>query len=349
MVRNGCVALGDRRIPKQKAALLRRLHQFILVALTCLPSCGIGLCVDQATCPDGSWSSGVSDSGGGSTPAGSTILSSFGDFMASSLHREKTASQFTLTQELALGTTPLPVGYRLVPKIGNDIIPTAGDDDGYLGGSVTFGGRPVTVCGTTQDTVDARVADCAAANSAVATWDGSLNGNSGQGQWKLVTYNGSHEVWRDERTKLIWSDRLGQPGWCRATGSSGGGPYGEVDQYNYCDNIANQPVQATPESWCAEDPGLNTPGAYDSMKGGMRLAATATSPSVVWRLPTKGDYHVAEANGIRFPLPNLLHLYWTATLDSAARNRAWTYSGLSGKFFYIDRTDGGIRARCVGR
>lgn len=327
---------------------MRRLQALALAALFLSPGCDSSRCVNQAACPDGSWSSGVSDSGSGA-PTGNPTPSSFWDFMASSLHREKTAPQMTLKQELALGVSPLPAGHRLVPKIGNDIIPTAGDDEGYLGGSVTFGGRPVTVCGTTQNSIDARIADCAATNSAVATWDGSVKGNSGQGQWKLVTYNGAHEVWRDERTKLIWSDRLGQTNWCRATGSSGGGPFGEVDQYNYCDNIANQPVQATPESWCAEDPGLNTPGVYDSMKGGMRLAGTATSPSVVWRLPTSGDYHVAEANGIRFPLANMVNTFWIATVNSEDRDYAHNFSAVDGRMGDSLRNDGSQWVRCVGR
>ncbi len=278
-----------------------------------------------------------------------SVTQSFADFIASMMHRDKSQTQKTLKEELATGSAALPAGYRKVPKVGNDTIPVAGDDDGYVGGSVTFGSRPVTPCGTTQDSVDGRIADCAAANSAMATWDGGSNGNAGQGQWKLVTYNGTHEVWRDERTRLIWSDRLGQANWCQATGSSGGGPYGEADQYGYCDNVAYQPVQSTPESYCTEDASFNTPDTYDSMKGGMRLTATGSSPSVVWRLPTKWDYHQAEIDGIRFPLPNMQFGFWSASVYSSARNSAWIFHGRYATFTNVGRSGGGSSVRCVGR
>lgn len=314
--------------------LLLTFATIIGVVTILLAGCAGGLCVNQASCPDGSWS--VTGSG------------SFSDVAASTMHRIKTAVQLTLTQERELGASGLPAGYRKVPLIGNDITPTPGDDDGYAGGAVTYGGRPSVVCGTTQTTIEARIADCASLNSSVATWDGSVSGNSGQGQWKLVTYNGTHEVWRDERTKLIWSDSLGTAYWCRATGSSGGGPYAEVDQYNICDNATYQ-NQVTPESLCTEDPGLSTSGTYDSMKGGMRLTETATSPSITWRLPTIYDYKLADVNGIRFPLPNMGVKFWTSTLSSATRNFAWDFSGTNGNFDDVLRTSATRSIRCVGR
>lgn len=295
-----------------------------------LASCGAGLCRDQASCPDGSWTAEV------------PVLLTPVDLLASNMLRDKTAGQLGLKAELALGSAALPSGYRYVPDIMKD-------DDG-LGGSVTLGTRPSVVCGTTQKTVELRVADCALANSDMATWDGASNGHAGEGQWKLVTYNGTHEVWRDERTKLIWSDNLGTTNWCRASGSSGGGPFGQVDPNNICDNIANQPVQAVPESWCTEHSAFNTPATYDSAKGGMRLAATSSSPSVIWRLPTRADFFQAEVDGFRFPLPNMNVSFWTATTLSYMRNAGWIFGGASG-----GHVDGGYRytatysVRCVGR
>ncbi len=181
-----------------------------IVLLLSTSGWGAGVCLNQAMCPDGSWEAG-GDLGGDTEVTGSFV-----DFVASMLHRDKTAQQMTLKQELE-GTTP--AGNRKVPDINKD-------DDGYTGGSVTYATRPTQVCGTVQDTVEARVTHCALQNTTLASWDGSVSGNAGQGLWKLVTYNGTHEVWRDERTKLLWSDHLGQTNWCRATGSSGGGPYG---------------------------------------------------------------------------------------------------------------------------
>lgn len=304
-------------------------HISLTLFFLSLSGCGIGVCLNQAECPDGSWSVAEDTHG-------------FADFTASNLHRDKTSAQRTLKEELAFGAETLPSGYRKVPDINKD-------DDAGFGAAVTFGSRPSVVCGTTQASVDARVTDCAAANGATATWDGAAKGNAGQSQWKLVTYNGTHEVWRDERTGFIWSDRLGLANWCLATGSSGGGPYGQVDPMGYCDNVAYQPVQSTPESWCTEDTGFNTPSTYDSMKGGMRLLATATSPGVVWRLPTKWDLHQAEIDGIRFPLPNMSHFFWSASVVSNDRNLAWHFTGDVGYFLDVGRDSVAMSVRCVGR
>lgn len=324
-----------------------KLKLSALAALLTLSSIGCTriTCVSQSSCPDGSWITAS-----GSTTTTVTVTGSFLDFSASLMQRDKSATQKTLREELAIGTSALPAGYRKVPTIGNDAIPTPGDDDGYKAGSVTFGARPVTPCGTTQASIEARIADCASANSAMATWDGSVSGHAGQGQWKLVTYNGAHEVWRDERTKLVWSDSLGiAPSWCPASGSSGGGPFAEADQYGYCNSVTYQPNQAFPESWCVEDPGLDTPATYDSMKGNMRFASTASSPSVVWRLPTQGDYHLAEVNGIKFPLPNTEFPFWTATVSSGTRDGAWFFRGIFGAFTISNRTFASNYVRCVGR
>lgn len=309
-----------------------------VVVLAVLSGCGRGSCFNQAQCPDGSWGSGSSDG----------TLGSFLEIAKSLMHRPKTSTQLTLSEELALGTAALPVGYRKVPLIGNSVVPTPGDDDGYLGGATTYSTRPTLACGTTQATIAARIAHCAQQNPLSASWIGSVNGNSGQSDWKLVTYNLTHEVWRDERTTLLWSDRLGATNWCRASGSSGGGPFAETDQYSICDNIANQ-SQVTPESWCTEDPGLDTPGAYDSMKGGIRFVATSSSPAVVWRLPTVWDYHQAEIDGIRSVLPNLAgNVFWTATLNSSTRNVAYNFWGDSGSVSDNTRTTL-YSVRCVGR
>lgn len=257
------------------------------------------------------------------------------------LHRDRTATQKTLQEELAIGSGSLPSGYRLVPDITKD-------DDGQSGGSVTLATRPTVSCGTSQSTVAERIASCAIANPAMATWDGSTMGNAGEGVWKLVTYNSTHEVWRDERTKWLWSDRLGTTNWCRGTGSSGGGPFAQADPSGYCTNGANQ-NQTTPESWCTEATGLNTPSAYDSMKGGMRLAATSSSPSVVWRLPTKYDYALAEINGLRFTLPNLSFNFMSATVSTLNRQSAWFYDADGGYFDAGFRNAGTYSMRCIGR
>lgn len=266
----------------------------------------------------------------------------FSSLLASLMHRSKTATQKTLEEELAIGTGALPTGYRQVTRI-------ASDDDSFAGGSSTAASRPSTTCGTTQSTIEDRVTDCATKNPTTATWDGATNGNAGQGKWSLVTFDGTNEVWRDERTQLVWSDRLGIDIWCYASGSSGGGPFGEVDPFNYCDNAANQ-SQVTPISWCTEDSGLNTPAGGNSAKGGMRFTATVTSPSVRWRLPTVYDYQMANINGIRMVLPHWTEAAWTATVVSHSRDMAWYFDAtLGGVVGWSARLDPALQIRCVGR
>lgn len=139
--------------------------------------------------------------------------------------------------------------------------------------------------------------------------------------------------------------------WCRAAGNSGGGPAGEDDPSDFCDSPVSQD-QITPVSYCTEGAGYNTPGAYDSMKGGMRLTGSATSPSVRWRLPTNWDSKLAELHGIRYVIPNSGLDYWTSTGYSFDRSLALyasgTVPGAAGGGFARDSTID-VSVRCVGR
>jgi hypothetical protein len=295
------------------------------LALMISSGCGIGV--------------GPEDPASSGSP--SIIVNSFVDLMASMIHRDKTADQMLLSEEIA---GDLISGNRKVPDITKD-------DDALTGTAVTYASRPTQVCGTTQTTIEARVAHCAAQNTSLASWDGSAKGNAGQGLWKLVTYNGTHEVWRDERTTLLWTDHLGQTNWCIASGNSGGGPYAQVDPNSICDDSGNQ-NQTTPESWCTEDASFNSPTAYDSMKGGMRLSATATTPSITWRLPTLWDYNLAEIDGIRYVLPNLGNgagWAWSASIFSVNRSRAWVFQVTNTHIFdFANRISALGSVRCVG-
>ncbi len=299
-----------------------------LIALMLLAACARGLVL--CTSP-----------GGGTGTTIVTITNRFIDLVASRMHRDVATTQITLAGELALPKAALQSGYRQVP----DFIK---DTDGGSG-IVTVQARPSTICGTTQATVESRVADCAALNGSLASWIGATNGNNGQGNWKLVTFNGAHEVWRDEQTTLLWSDDLGSIHWCRASGVSGGGPYGQVDPASFCDNAGNQ-NQVTPDSACTEDAGFTTSAAYNSMKGGMRLAATGSSPAISWRLPTANDYHQAELDGIRFALPNMANDFWTSTIVRPPfSSDALYYSGDIAGGVVITSRNNVAGTRCVGR
>jgi hypothetical protein len=182
------------------------------------------------------------------------------------------------------------------------------------------------------------------------------------------------EVWRDDRTGLLWSDQLGdQSGsytadqdafnWCKATGSSNkaGSPYAEDDPNDFCDNATYQ-NQTTPTSLCAEDATyLLTPTGitdtttyeFDNPKGGMRAAANydveGDSPSVYWRLPTVYDWYQANSNGVRQVLPRMGgNSFWSASVYSVNRSDAWYFLGDDGDVSVYDRSDG-LHVRCVGR
>ncbi len=253
-------------------------------------------------------------------------------------------------------------GYRAVPDINTD-------DDGYTGGSVTYVNRSTwgsTTCGTTQSTIAARIANCATVFGANATWDGSVDGNAGQGVWKLVTRTGpvtssmGQEVWQDERTGLLWSSLVSTGiNWCMASGNNDitNNPTAETDPSGYCNNSSYQNTGTGPAtkaiSACFEDGGnyfTNTNAAINNAgKTGLGLSST---PAVAWRLPTIHDYEQAEIDGFRFVMPDMGSSgtwEWAASVVSVARNTAWDFDGKYGSVNSSTRivTTGG--ARCVGR
>lgn len=275
----------------------------------------------------------------------------------SNAYRNQATPAITQAQETTTHAgAAFPAGYQEVPRISTD-------DDGYVSAGVTSSqvtlvNRAAFVnCGTAQSTIVARISDCATQNGADATWDGSVKGNAGQGAWKLVTRAAANqEVWQDQRTGLVWSSVLtAAENWCRASGNAEVG-----DPSNYCDNVIYQP---TSESWCAET-GTTVEAAgsgevwatpvYHASKGGMGATATATSPSVRWRLPTKYDYQLADNNGIRFVMPEMATtgsaFEWSASVNASSVNRAdaWAFHGATGSFATSVRTTA-ASVRCVGR
>ena len=259
--------------------------------------------------------------------------------------------------------------YRDVPRISTD-------DDGTTGGSVTYVNRTlwgVLVCGT-SGTIEQRITNCSGTFGANASWSGVTNGNSGQGSWKLVTRSGDctflapnsacSEVWRDESTQMLWSSKVSEAiNWCRSSGSNfiTGNPSAEDDPSNICDNGANQVVGVAVQAVAAcHDDAANFVNTHASIsntagKGGLSKAST---PAVAWRLPTKGDYEQANANGLRFVMPDAgsnitgaASTYeWTASVQSSARGNAWMYDSFLGYYTTNLRSnDTNVGVRCIGR
>lgn len=261
------------------------------------------------------------------------------------------------------GSLPnLPSGYRTVPKI-------AFDDDGKDNSNLNLEavdrtGWGTTTCGLTQDAVINRIEHCSTIFGANARWNGAVSGNASQGIWQLVSRSGAksgskgREVWRDERTGLLWSSVIGTAtNWCKAAGSSNAtnvsASIKEADVSSICDSGTYQ-NQTTAISGCYEGTGFTTTdAAIDNLgKVAMNLAGSATAPKVAWRLPSLYDYEVADMNGLRFVLPDIGANgnldEWTATLSSSIRSRAWIYNGEQGVHSTKARTLTSA-FRCVGR
>ncbi len=161
-----------------------------------------------------------------------TFAGAFDESMASSAYRNPGSipvanhlDNQSLSDQITLKDENTTYAGDDLPTTGGlnyrDIPDQAKDDEGYLGTSCKYAPRPTIDCGTGDATLDARIADCAAANPTASTWDGAVQCNGGEGTWRLVTRDGANkEVWRDERTKLIWSSAVStSTNWCRASGN----------------------------------------------------------------------------------------------------------------------------------
>ena len=232
--------------------------------------------------------------------------------------------------------------YRNIGSSTERAIPVVDTDhDGYNGVNpiARADTSSLSDCGFNQTTVDARIANCA------FSWDGMAQGNSGQGKWILVTKANGYEVWRDERTGLLWSGNLPANNWCQASGN--------IENAGGVDCSPGNGLQPNPsgESMCAENGSLKSSG-FDDQKGGMRLASTGSSPSVAWRLLTRDDYLQAYSNGIGYVLPNFLDTaFWTASVGSGYHDNAWVFVAVSDGYQKLVEVSRGnsFSVRCVGR
>ena len=196
----------------------------------------------SAPCYSVPMSSALRDAGVAPVPqlAGQTI----------SLQISQQAEVTTYAGAVGSPASNLPTGagynYREVPDQDKD-------DDGYLGTSSNYAPRPGQDCGL-SGSITTRIADCYAKNGCSnstytdqpncianggtwwdhGTWDGAVQGNAGQGKWRLVTRNGANkEVWRDERTQLVWSSKATTTtNWCQASGNQQWAPVTFSQAYN---------------------------------------------------------------------------------------------------------------------
>lgn len=288
------------------------------------------------------------------------------------------------TTQLSAGSEALTYAGIALPASGGfsyrDIPKLAKDDDGTTGGSVTYVNRvswPGLTCGS-SGTIEQRIANCAGTLAAGSTWTATTFGNSGQSTWKIVTRVGNctstapnracAEVWRDESTQLLWSSKVSEAiNWCKATGNNAiaGNPATDTDVSNFCNNVANQATAGQAISACFEDNNVNftnTDAAITNSANGKGNLGKTSTPAVAWRLPTKADFEQANANGLRYVLPdagtNILAATstyeWTATVLSTDRANAWLFDSYLGYFASNSRQNttylaGNVGVRCIGR
>jgi hypothetical protein len=170
---------------------------------------------------------------------------------------------------------------------------------------------------------------------------------------------------------VTWS----RAGYCSFTLTQGSTNFAANDRFTL-QSVANAsyscapsgPLQpASPVSYCAEAAGLNagvgddwvTP-VYMTAKGGLGKNST---PGVRWRSPSIDDYKIADANGVRFVMPDMGiggasrpspdgsvagGVEWSSSVVSNVRDNAWLFYADVGyvsnnlRFFTFG-------ARCVGR
>jgi hypothetical protein len=217
-------------------------------------------------------------------------------------HVNRTRGQEVLTYAKEIEQTyagNLPVGIRIIPDL--DI-----DTEGFQNVlSVEGQGRPTVLCGNLESFsgTKARIADCKLKNPATYLWNGEENGASGEGQWILVSVIGvGKEIWQDLKTGMVWSEERGAVNWCKGSGNT----QVTIDGVSVdCVDLGKD------ESSC-------TKKTYEGLNDDIR-----------WRLPTRNDFLQADLDGLRL-IYNSKSManksYWTATLDSKSKTRAWTYS-----------------------
>lgn len=242
-------------------------------------------------------------------------------------------------------------------------------------------GRPDQACGSTG-TITQRIDHCDTINGVKAFYHGKQYGQEGEGDWRLVTRLASgQEVWRDERTKLLWSDKSAVPyNWYRAAGyakptatsQAETGYDSQPGSGTQCEDFSGSPESCQPSnpiSVCAEvnDSGVVIAGgahpSYDgtyvptsdpsiekAFKGDLGIA-----DNVIWKLPSIDDFKLADVNGLRKVLPNIDFVFLSATSYSLNRFSAWGYDNRNGYIYDDNRSyvanglePAGRFVRCIG-
>lgn len=208
--------------------------------------------------------------------------------------------------------------YLTIPLIGQS-------DDGINSDSVVRQTRPQKICGTNVDqNIAERIKDCQQKNLSSSTFIGKTNGNTGEGDWSLVSLDKfGFETWIDLTTKMLWSDTIDNTNWCKASGNN----QGSVEDITIsCLTIG-------------ENQNICSSQLSESLGSFTKL--------VKWRLPTRNDYLLADINGSRLVFEQSSESFWTATVHSLNRDQAWSINLSTGQLLPVSR-DKVLSVRCIG-
>ncbi len=219
--------------------------------------------------------------------------------------------------------------------------------------------RPSVPCGAVG-TLTERIGDCSKKNVQLLAFEDFQAPQ--RYSWSLIslTADGA-EIWLDNLTSLIWSDRVGgkdaakKVNWCKASGSNNalGSPFAEDDPQDYCDNERFQ-NQNEPVSLCGEDAMyLNGIEGKDSLwaKGSLSAWAHSSDQSLLtWRLPTIEEFRMAFRHSSRAILPRGDHRFWSASVPgNDNRGMAWIFYGQTGTTVNFYRGGYLYAVRCVAK
>lgn len=239
--------------------------------------------------------------------------------------------------------------------------------------SKLFAASQMRTCGTVGD-IETRISDCRLVNGKNSFYNG-INYREKSGDWRLVSVvyenNIKYEVWRDEQTSLIWSDKTrSNYNWYRAAGYAR--PENEsVEATGFSsepNTLVKPPYDLSRSGWSADQammqPSRPVSVCTDVVDGKLVAgdsddrgyiyvnpesafkARLGVNENVNWKLPSIDDYKLADTNGMRKVLPNMDYTFWSSSSNFGS-GYAWIFIGdrwyLDGKFRLYS-----LSVRCVG-
>jgi hypothetical protein len=198
---------------------------------------------------------------------------------------------------------------------------------------------PETNCGVSGN-IEERIFNCN------TKYDGAPDRN---GDWVLVSKIDKFQIWRDERTGLIWSDLIESNSKrieltnCEASGNT------EIqDEIPFCKRTLTSACEER-QGFLPAIPDENWKRSlYSKSKG--EMGKNSVTP-IYWKLPTAKDFRTADINGATEVLPRLANAFWTSTFYSNINSSSY-FAALVPRYgqigFALESRSTKLYVRCVG-